>query len=91
MNRSEIIRNISQRINLPQTVIGSVLDALTHETTSALQAGDTVDIHGLCKIKVEAKPERAGRNPATGAAILIPAKNVVKITPVKALIDAANP
>ncbi len=90
MNKSELIRNVSKAVGYPQATVGEVIDAMSKEMLRAIQSGEPVEIHGLLKIKVEAKPERAGRNPSTGAEILIPAKNVVKITPAKALTDAAN-
>lgn len=90
MNRTELIRHISKDINIPQTVVASVLDSMQSHIAGEIQSGESVEIHGLLKIKVEAKPERTGRNPSTGAAILIPARNAVKITPAKALTDAAN-
>ena len=90
MNRSDIIKFISRDTGLTQAVVSGVMDSLADHIAKAVSFSDPVDIHGLLKIKVEAKPERTGRNPSTGAAILIPAKNVVKITPAKALTDAAN-
>ena len=74
MNRTDLIKAIAEKIGLTQLCAGSVLEA----------------INGLAKFKVEHKEARAGRNPATGAAIQIPAKNVVKVTAAKALNDAVN-
>jgi DNA-binding protein HU-beta len=45
---------------------------------------------GIGKLKVTARPARSGRNPQTGKAIEIAAKNVVKFVPAKALTDALN-
>ena len=90
MNRTDLIKAIAQRTGQTQAVVTDVLDALTHETNIALVRGESVEIHGLAKFKVEHKEARAGRNPATGAAIQIPAKNVVKVTAAKALNDAVN-
>lgn len=90
MNRSDLIKAIANRTGRPQAAVADVLDALSIETVTALTHGNPVEIHGLLRIKVEHKPARAGRNPRTGATIEIPAKNVVKITPAKALTDAAN-
>lgn len=90
MNRTDIIKAIAKRTGQMQIVVTDVLDALAHETNTALVRGESVEIHGLAKFKVEHKEARAGRNPATGAAIQIPAKNVVKVTAAKALNDAVN-
>ena len=91
MNRTDLIKAIAERTGQTQVVVTDVLDALTYEIKSSMSAGvKTVEIHGLAKFKVEHKEARAGRNPATGAAIQIPAKNVVKMTAAKALNDAVN-
>ena len=90
MNRTDLIKAIAKRTGQMQIVVTDVLDALTHETNTALARGESVEIHGLAKFKVEHKEARSGRNPATGAAIQIPAKNVVKVTAAKALNDAVN-
>ena len=90
MNRTDLIKAIAERTGQTQVVVVNAFDALTHEINIALARGESVDIHGLAKFKVEHKEARAGRNPATGAAIQIPAKNVVKVTAAKALNDAVN-
>ena len=45
-------------------------------------------IPGVAKLVLQSRPERAGRNPATGASIVIPAKTVVKARIAKPLKDA---
>ena len=90
MNRTDLIKAIAERTGQTQIAVVNVFDALTHEINIALARGESVEIHGLAKFKVEHKEARAGRNPATGAAIQIPAKNVVKVTAAKALNDAVN-
>ena len=90
MNRTDLIKAIAKRTGQMQIVVTDVIDALTHETNTALARGKSVEIHGLAKFKVEHKEARSGRNPATGSAIQIPAKNVVKVTAAKALNDAVN-
>ena len=90
MNRSDIIKAISQETGPPQTAVSDVLGSLNRQVIGALAMGSTVDIHGLLKLKVQRKPAHTGRNPKTGAKLDIPAKNVVKATISKALSDAAN-
>ena len=90
MNRTDLIKSICAGIGITQRCAGTVLDLVAKEVSAALARGESVEIHGLAKFKVEHKEARAGRNPATGAAIQIPAKNVVKVTAAKALNDAVN-
>ena len=54
------------------------LDAFINVTGEALKAGDKIALIGFGSFAVAKKPGRTGRNPRTGAAIKIAAKNVVK-------------
>ena len=56
----------------------------------AVSSSEELNLFGLAKVKVVAKPERQGVNPSTGEKITIAAKNHVKIKPLKRLQDAAN-
>ena len=51
-------------------------------------AKDTFPVPGLGKLVLVDRKARVGRNPATGAAIQIPAKRVVKFRVAKAAKDA---
>lgn len=48
------------------------------------------DIRGVGKLKVATRKARTGRNPATGAAMEIPAKKVVKFSPSSKITDRIN-
>lgn len=56
---------------------------------TAAKAGEEITLHGIGKIKVSLRAARPGRNPATGEAMVIPAKNVPSFSAAKALKDAA--
>ena len=59
--------------------------------TSALNQGEEVRLHGFGTFAVLERPERAGRNPKTGAAMTIPAGRTLKFRAASKLRDAANP
>jgi DNA-binding protein HU-beta len=64
------------------------LDAVCRVAAKALDDGEEVTLPGLGKFKVAFKAARTGRNPATGEAMQIPAKYVVKFVPSKSLKGA---
>jgi DNA-binding protein HU-beta len=66
------------------------IDAVAGAITAEMVEGGEVAVPGLGKFKVEERAARAGRNPATGEAIQIPAKWVVTFAPTKALREALN-
>lgn len=69
--------------------VEAVLAALADVATAELQTEDgEIPLPGIGKLKATTRAARAGVNPATGAAIEIPAKNAVKFVPAKALKEA---
>jgi DNA-binding protein HU-beta len=65
-----------------------LVDAVLEALRTALVAGDEVNLPGFGKFKVQDKPARTGRNPATGEAIQIAASKKVGFSAAKALKDA---
>ena len=90
MTKQELITGIQAEItsNLTQGEIDEVLTALGDLSARALAQGDTVKIPGLLSLKTTDRTERLGRNPQTGAALVIPAKRVVKASVFKSLAEA---
>ncbi|MGQ7818804.1 HU family DNA-binding protein [Metapseudomonas furukawaii] len=70
--------------------VNAVLERLGSIATDRLKKGGDVPLPGLGKLKAGQRAARTGRNPATGAAIDIPAKTIVKLTTSKALDDTLN-
>jgi DNA-binding protein HU-beta len=68
-----------------------MLDDLVGLITKHLKKGERVKIAGLGILQVRKRAARMGRNPATGEAIKIPAKTVVKARIAKQLKDTVLP
>lgn len=90
--KSEIMNYIAEETELKKKDIGAVFDALAGIIGRDLKKGPGVfNVPGLMKIKVVRKPAvpaRKGTNPFTGEEMMFkakPARNVVKVTPLKAL------
>lgn len=93
--KTEIYANIAESTGLSKKDVGAVFDALNDEIGKALskKGPGTFTIPGLCKIVVQNKPAvpaREGVNPFTGETTMFkakPARNVVKVRPLKKLKD----
>jgi len=93
--KTEIYNNISESTGLAKKDVSAVFDALNIEIEKALgsEGSQTFTLPGLCKIVVQNKPatpEREGVNPFTGEKTTFkakPARNVVKVRPLKKLKD----
>ncbi|MGD9918579.1 MAG: HU family DNA-binding protein [Paenirhodobacter sp.] len=92
MKQKDLIRTISMNCvdagyPMGQREIEVALNGLAGAVSKALAEGDDVTIPGIVKISTKRREAHIGRNPATGAAVNVPAKTVVLAKPVKALSD----
>ncbi len=92
--KTEVYSYISERTSLKKKDVGAVFDALTDMIARDLKRGPGVfAVPGLMKIRVVHKPavpERKGINPFTKEETIFrakPARNVVKVQPLKGLKD----
>ena len=93
--KTEIYTNIAESTGLSKKDVGAVFEALNDEIAKSLsdKGPGTFTMPGLCKIvvqKKEAVPAREGVNPFTGETTMFkakPARNVVKVRPLKKLKD----
>ena len=80
MNKTQLVDAIAKKASITKVDAKKALDAFINVTGEALKAGDKIALIGFGSFAVAKKPGRTGRNPRTGAAIKIAAKNVVKFT-----------
>jgi nucleoid DNA-binding protein len=66
------------------------VDCFLDAITTALRNKDRVTVIGFGTFKVSNRNARTGRNPKTGEAVTIEARNVPKFTVGKALKDAVE-
>lgn len=90
MNKGDLIAAIAQDADVTKAQAQAALDSLVDNVEKALKKGDKVTIVGFGSFSASRRAGRTGRNPKTGKPIKIPAKNVAKFTPGKALKDAIN-
>jgi DNA-binding protein HU-beta len=81
MNKGDLINTYASLADVKATEAKVAVENFSKIFHNVLLSGEEVTIPGVGKLKVQVRPARAGRNPATGAAIEIPSKRVVKFTP----------
>lgn len=86
MTKSQIIASVAEASGIDKKQATAALEALA--TLAYENAGDGFTIPGLGKLVKVDRAARMGRNPATGEAIQIPAKTVLKFRIAKAAKDA---
>ena len=90
MNKAELIDAMASDANLSKADAKRALESLTSNITTALKNDDKVALIGFGTFSISARATRTGRNPQSGAAINIEAKNVAKFKAGSALSDSVN-
>jgi DNA-binding protein HU-beta len=86
MTKSQLINHIAEEAEVPRKTATRMLEALSEVAYKEAKKGFTLP--GLGKLVLVNRKARVGRNPATGEAIKIPAKKVLKFRIAKAAKDA---
>lgn len=87
MNKSDLIKSISDSTGIRLAEATRLVDAVFDTITDTLRKGEGVSISGFGAFTAKTRLEREGRNPATGAAIKIPARTAVAFKPAQAMKD----
>jgi nucleoid DNA-binding protein len=95
MTKSEIVAGIAESTGLAKKQVAAVLDAMAGQIKKSLggRGPGAYTVPGLMKLVVVRKPAtkaRKGINPFTGEETMFkakPARNIVKIRPLKSLKD----
>ena len=90
MNKTELVAAMADKAGLTKKDADAALKAFTEVIEETLKAGDSIQIVGFGTFEVAERAERAGRNPQTGAEMVIPASKAPKFKAGKALKDALN-
>ena len=86
MSKSKIIAHIADEAEVSKKTAAKMLESLSDLAYGEAKKGFTVP--GLGKLVLVNRKARMGRNPATGEAIKIPAKKVLKFRIAKKAKDA---
>ena len=89
MNKSDLINKVSEVLSSKKDAQAAV-DCIINVITEALSQNDSVTLVGFGTFKTANRKARKGRNPQTGKEINIPARNVPKFVPGKALKEAVQ-
>ena len=90
MTKVELIAAVANEANLTKKDAEAAVNSALNASTNALKEGDKVALVGFGTFEVKERPEREGRNPATGATIKIAAAKRPVFTAGKALRDKVN-
>lgn len=91
MTKAQIAAHVAEKFGLQKKQSVELLDEIAALAYSETKKRGEFTFPGIGKLVKQARAARMGRNPATGAAIKIPAKTVLKFRIAKAAKDAVLP
>ena len=89
--KTELFSHFAEKFDIKRAQAREFFDELQQLSESELKRSGEFVLPGMVKLVRQERKARMGRNPATGEAIKIPAKTVVKARIAKQLKDAVLP
>ena len=90
MNKTELVNAVALKSELTKKDAEKAVSAVLDAIKEAVAAGDKVQLIGFGTFEVKDRAAKAGRNPATGEAIEIPASKQIKFSAGKTFKDKVN-
>ncbi len=87
MNIGELAKGVAAATSTCEANAKAAIAAAFDQIGDAAAKGEEISIPGFGKFSVKGRPERQGRNPATGEAMTIAASKKVSFSAAKALTD----
>ena len=91
MTQTQIVQTLADSCEISKKVAKNLLDSLAQTAVTEVKKNGLFVIPGIGRLVRVERKARMGRNPATGAAIKIAAKKIVKFRVAKAAKDAIVP
>jgi DNA-binding protein HU-beta len=88
MTQSQVATYLADKVGINKKQAKSTLDELSALVVKELKKEGSLRLAGLGIFRKRKSKARMGRNPATGAAIKIPARTRLRFTAAKSLKDA---
>jgi integration host factor subunit beta len=90
MTKAELIEELSASAEITRKHSEVIVDAVFSSISTALQNGEKIELRGFGSFRLRRRESRTGRNPKTGAGVVVPAKTVPSFKPGKALREMLN-
>jgi DNA-binding protein HU-beta len=91
MTKSQLAAHIAEKFSVSKKSANDLIDEIASVAVAQTKKVGAFTLPGIGKLVKANRKARMGRNPATGEAIKIPAKTVVKFRVAKAAKDSIVP
>jgi integration host factor subunit beta len=90
MTKAELVEEVSRTSEITRKHSEVIVDAVFTSIMDALRRGDKIELRGFGSFRLRHRGSRKGRNPKTGAGVVVPAKDVPYFKPGKELRELIN-
>jgi integration host factor subunit alpha len=90
LTKAQIVTSVQDELRLSKSKSSEIIETVLEIIKKTLESGDDVLISGFGKFCVKEKKERRGRNPATGADLMLNPRKVVTFKCSGKLRDKVN-
>lgn len=90
VNKAELIDAVAVEAGISKAEAMRAVNAVTDILTKVMASGSSLSLAGFGTFYAKARAERTGRNPQTGASMIIPAANIPAFKASKTLKDVVN-
>ena len=90
MTKTELVSAVAENAGLTKVDAERAVKALLDAVAGCLKNGDKLSLVGFGTFSVSQRAARTGKNPQTGAKMLIPASKTPRFKAGKALKDSVN-
>ena len=88
LTKSQLSSSLAEKAGITKATAKTVIDSIASIACEEVKAKGEFTIPGVGKLVISNRSARMGRNPATGEAISIPARKVLKFRVAKACKDS---
>jgi nucleoid DNA-binding protein len=90
MNKAELIDAITEELDLPKTQVEKTINSVLEHIRKGVRDDGSVQLVGFGTFDRKDRKERSGRNPQTGATMVIPASRTCGFKPGKPFKEFLN-
>ncbi len=90
MNKAKLVAVMAEKAEISKKDAEKALKAFTDVIAEELKKGEKIQLVGFGTFEISERAQRTGRNPQTGAEMVIPASKAPKFKAGKALKDTVN-
>jgi len=90
MTKAELVEEVSRVSDLTKKHSEVIVDTVFRSIIDALHRGEKIELRGFGSFRIRRRDSRTGRNPKTGAGVLVPAKRVPHFKAGKELRELIN-